>query len=275
MDARRPYVRMIEKGPAAKCNICLNVAPLTEDHVPPKSCLEDLRVELEPFEHRLRSHQPKLPLSQNGLRFKTLCGPCNSSLGAHFDPALANLVSKVRSWLRSPLILSDRWIVRTEPELIVKSLFGHLLAATATDPDTVQDREMREYVLGVRTTPGPTTRVLYWLHPGSAVSVLRVVAMPSVRGKFGEIGIFSLIKMPPVGFMVTTLDAYEGLPRLDSMIARTGAMADVSFSKNLLRDWDWPERVDEGNYIAGGESFSDSMTARPVGKRQREGNGRR
>jgi hypothetical protein len=270
MASIQTYPRMVEKSPGARCNICLNVAPLTEDHVPPKSCVEDLRVELEPFEHRLYSPPPRLPLSQNGLRFKTLCGSCNSLLGVRFDPILATFVSKVRSWLRSPLILSDRWTVRTEPDLIVKSLFGHLLAASAKDPDTIQDREMRGYLLGTRTVPGPATKVLYWLHSGPAVSVLRAVAMPSVRGHFGDVGIFSIIKMPPVGFMVTTLDEYEGLPRLDSISARGGGLAEVRLSKNLIRDSDWPERVDEGNFIAGGESFRDGMTARPVGKQRHQ-----
>jgi hypothetical protein len=43
------------------------------------------------------------------------------------------------------------------------------------------------------------------------------------------------------------------------------------FSRVLLRDWNWPERADEGNHLVGGESLRDAMTARPVGKRRREG----
>jgi hypothetical protein len=161
----------------------------------------------------------------------------------------------------------------TDPALVIKAIFGHLLAATATDPDTVQDREMREYVLGTRTAPGATTRVFYWIHPGHTMNVLRAVAMPSIRGRFGDHGIFSIIKMPPLGFMVTTLDAYEGLPRLDSLVTRSGALREVRFSRALLHDWNWPERVDEGNYLIGGESLRDAMTARPVGKRRRQGRG--
>lgn len=261
-NSTETYARVVIKRPGAKCNICLLQATLTEDHVPPKTCLETLDVELEPFEHRLRSTRPRLPYSQSGMRFKTICAACNNLLGADFDHELGALARRVRDWLRSPLVLSDRWTTHADPGRIIKSVFGHLLAADADDPDTVQDRQMRDYLLGRTIAPGDAVRVLYWLHDAPAVVVLRSVAMPAVRGHNGEVGIFSILKFPPLGFMVTTLDAYEGLPRLDPLITPSGSPVGIRVCKSLIRGPDWPERVDEGNFLIGGRSLRDARTAR-------------
>lgn len=256
----KTYPRVIRKSPDSNCNICLRSAPLTEDHVPPKTCLEALHVEIEPFEHRLRSDRPRLPISQNGMKFETLCGKCNSMLGTDYDHELGAVARGVRAWLCSPIALSDRWTVRVDASKVLKSIYGHLLAADANDPDTVQDREMREYLLGGSATPGDSVRCFYWIHDSPTVLVLRGVAMPAVRGYFKETGIFSLLKFPPLGFIVTTLDAYEGLPELDPSIPPSFGLR---FWRALRREADWPERVDTGNFLMGGRSLQDARLARP------------
>ncbi len=245
------------------CNICLLVKPLTIDHVPPESCLEHLDVQIEPFEQRFRSDAPRLPWSQSGMRFQTLCGQCNARLGDSFDPALAALAREARSWLRSSLHLGDRWTVQCDVPAAVKSLFGHLLAASATDPDTVPDREMREYLLDGAAMAGSCTHVFYWVHDHPPVTVLRAVAMPAVRGSNGRIGTFNILKFPPLGFIVTDLPEYEGLSRLDLPHRFHSGTSEVRLSRAVVRPSDWPERVDPGNFLAVGAPAQDARTAVP------------
>jgi hypothetical protein len=267
MKTKPPYERIVTKASGSTCNICRQALPLTEDHVPPRSCLIDVHVEIEPFEHRLRSDQAPLPWSQNGVRFKTICGTCNSLLGGEYDPALAHLCKEAMKWLNSPLTLGDRWKATVDPARLIRCLFGHMLAASSIDPDTAQDRAMREFFLGQCVTPAPATRVMYWLHPHRFVGVLRSIAMPARRGHFSAgFGVFCLLKVPPLAFLITDLDEYEGLPRLDTLAQQPGEV-EVRFWKGLARERDWPERVDEGNFIMVGASAKDARNARPLPKR--------
>lgn len=118
MNHRKYYDRVVSKPSGARCNICETIAPLTEDHVPPQCCLEFSNVEIEPFENRLRGSQAKLPWSQDGVRFKTICGDCNSKLGK-VDPVVGKWCAQVRGWLQSPLTLSDRWTFRVRRERLL------------------------------------------------------------------------------------------------------------------------------------------------------------
>jgi hypothetical protein len=267
---RSRYPRVFEK-PAGNstCNICRHTRPLTEDHIPPKSCLIERLVQIEPFEHRLRSDAPELPISQNGLRYKTLCSVCNPLLGTRYDPALKALCDAVRGRFGPAFLPAPRWTTWCQPGLVIRSLFGHLLAATTDDADTVPDRAMRGCVLEPSAPLPAALRVFYWLHLHPEVKVLRSVAMPARRGAFGDHGVFEILKFFPLGFAVTDLPAYEGLPRLDVLADNPEDDVEAPFFPALAAPADWPERVDEGNYIMGGRSFEDAVTVRPRARRSK------
>ena len=111
---------------------------------------------------------------------------------------------------------------------------------------------MRDYVQGKVPRPTSETRVFYWLHDGPSIGLLRGVGMPAVRGRFDEFGLFSIMKVPPLGFMVTNLPAYEGLPQLVPPSTSSADPSMVRFWRSLRQDADWPERVDDGNVLLGG-----------------------
>jgi hypothetical protein len=190
-------------------------------------------------------------------------------VGADFDPALAALAVGVRAWLYSGILLGDRWTHWSSPSLVVKSLFGHLLAASTDDAETKGDGETRDYISGRTAIPGSETRVFYWLHPSKEVKVIRGVAMAAARRGARDVGIFYMLKFPPLALMVSNLESYEGLPRIDTSIRASDAPAEMRFWKGLIRDADWPERIDEGNFLMGGSSLSDAVTARARAGRQR------
>ena len=84
------------------CNICGTRGQLTWDHVPPKGGVDLQLVEIERatavFTSSLGMEKPEI--SQNGLKFRTLCATCNNKrLGAKFDPALNSLALAGGSFL--------------------------------------------------------------------------------------------------------------------------------------------------------------------------------
>ncbi len=256
-----------EKPPGnTRCNICeRNDRALTVDHVPPESCLLDRRVELHGYAHGAGALARKPPISQSGLRFRTLCGPCNSHLGGKFDHAMEAFCNTVRAHLGAASTHSESWTAWCKPGLLIRSLFGHLLAASTDDAQTAFDHEMRKGLLNASEAISPTLRVFYWLHPHREVRVRRSIAMPSVRGMVRSAPtVFEILKFPPIGLMVTDLDEYQGLPRLDVHCGRRAdADVEMPFSHRLAAPSDWPERVDEGNFVMGGRALSDAVLARP------------
>jgi hypothetical protein len=170
----------------------------------------------------------------------------------------------VNGRLRSVIAVAPRWGIWCEANWVIRAVFGHLLAAVTEDPQTKPDLAMRPAVLDP-TAPLPgDLHVFYWLHRHPEIVVLRGVAMPAVRGRADEFGIFDIFKFAPLGFLVTDLKDYEGLPRLDHLARRAGTREiEVPFHTGLVRDADWPERVDRGNIMVHGRSMDDAVVARP------------
>lgn len=267
---RTPYPKVYEKATGnTLCNICQRtVDALTEDHVPPKSCLLDPNVELEPFEHRLQAKKPRLPWSQSGVRYRTICASCNALMGRTYDPALAQFWKRVHDRLRSVIAVAPTWTIWCNADLVVRAVFGHLLAAITDDAQTTTDQAMRPAVLDPRVPLPADLGVFYWLHPHQEVTVLRGLGMPAARGRNQESGIFDIMKFAPLGFLVTDLMAYEGLPRLDDVARSSGARdVEVRFQVDLLRKPDWPDCVDDGNFLMFGRSVEDGVIARPRGRK--------
>jgi hypothetical protein len=252
------------------CNICQDkTAQLTEDHVPPKSCLVERLVQIEPFEQARRGGASILPISQNGLRFKTLCGKCNSLLGRSYDPALAAFCHAVQGGFCVAFHRAAHWTVWCQANLVIRSLFGHLIAATRDDAVTLHDAAMRECVLDVSAPLPPTLGVFYWLHLHEEIKVFRTLAMHARRGHLGSHGVFEIMKFFPLGFAVVDLQEYESLPRLDVLARQRGAEVQVPLSLSLAAPLEWPERPDEWamDYVVAGRSLQDAVTTRPWRKK--------
>lgn len=248
------------------CNICrVKVDSLSDDHVPPRSCLTNLVLQLEPFEHRLRADRPKLQVSQSGVRFKTLCRDCNSLLGSSYDNEIARFCKAAWGCFSPVAGQPSTWSIWCKPDLVIRGVFGHLLAATTDDASTSHDDLMRPLVLNKHLPIGPELRVYYWLHAHRTIGILRSVAMPASRMGANRFGIFNILKFPPVGFLVTELESYEGLPCLNDRLLRPSAAGgDAEVRLDLAaRPEDWPERVEGGNVLVGGRALQDGIVARP------------
>ena len=125
--------RIQTRGPkVGRCNICGTSGPLTEDHTPPKGCYPPTAVELHSLVTRLNRDADgvsKRRLSQNGVKFRTLCGRCNSGLlGTEYDPALIRFVGTLRQALQSTLHLPPVLSVECQPQAVMRAVLGHMMA---------------------------------------------------------------------------------------------------------------------------------------------------
>jgi len=75
------YVR-VKREKKGVCNICLNPGDLKWDHVPPQGGVDVAPLDQYTIIERLAgcSNNPNRILSQNGVKYRTLCQNCNSNL---------------------------------------------------------------------------------------------------------------------------------------------------------------------------------------------------
>src|SRR5690349_372794 len=124
--------RFVTRGPkTGKCNMCGNDGPLTEDHTPPKGAIRASQVEMHHIVRVLSVAKPASGgrISQDGVKFRTLCSRCNNGLlGANYDPAFNEFSRAVGLYLKSTLTLPPITYVKGKPQNIARSLLGHLSA---------------------------------------------------------------------------------------------------------------------------------------------------
>ena len=78
------------------CKICLSNCKLTEDHVPPKGGIDVEEVIIKNYLDSISKEREikgkHIFISQNGVKFPTICGKCNNeNLGKYYDPVLEEM----------------------------------------------------------------------------------------------------------------------------------------------------------------------------------------
>lgn len=123
------------------CSICKQEGKLSDDHIPPKSCGNNgrsLYISFTP-EYLQSGSIKKQKISQNGLKFRTICPRCNNELGAKYDKDLFLF----RQFILS--IISNSKIDMKYNELnVIKGILGHLLAASELD-ESIPANDIRKF----------------------------------------------------------------------------------------------------------------------------------
>lgn len=252
-----------------KCNICLNDSELTFDHIPPQGSTEIKTIEQENIFHRLTQKERKFNISQNGVKYRTICSVCNNDkLGTRLDPILNNFSQSISLFLKSNLILPNFIEIETRPTALIRTIIGHLLAAKIDIGESEIDKLMRSFVFDYNLIIPRDINIFYWIFPYENTIILRDFAMPAIRNNFREIGIFSVLKYFPIAFLLTDLSEYEGLPSLTSYRnLRADEFAKITINLKNIRNPEWPENVTRGNFIIGGADFKSSVFATPRKKK--------
>lgn len=251
-----------------QCNMCLEEKDLTWDHVPPQGCGNSSHTEIKSAFELLTSKTSVKPMpqsvfpSQNGIKYRTLCKDCHEPL-SKMDIELKDFSSNLSRYLSSELILPESTTLKVRPKKIILSLLGHLLAAKVTVENIVFDVMVRDVFLNSKPIPD-NLNIFYWIHPYPETVIMRDFGMPSVRGDFSkQMGFFQLIKYYPIAFLISDVEKYANLPSLKKFnLLEEDDEEDILINFANLPDVNWPERVDNGNFIFGGSGINQAIRAR-------------
>ena len=267
--------KLKKRSDYGKCRICLKFSKLTEDHVPPQGGIKVETVEIENALDLLTGRNPKRTfyISQNGVKFKTLCGHCNSTeLGSKYDPILNGFARDVNIYLNSKLVLPNVVTVATKPNSLIRAVLGHLLAAKNEIDNSDFDKKVREFIFDESKSIPDDVNIFYWVFPYNVTVIVRDFVMPAKRGKFNQLGFFNLLKYSPVAYLIADKKEYEGLQSLNEYRnSKSSEVRSIPIRLDFKKPWTWPESPDPDNFMIMGKGFEDTVYAKPREKKRTRG----
>jgi hypothetical protein len=269
MKVKNPEIHYVKvkREKVDHCNICRNHATLSWDHVPPKGGIEVTPVEQMTILQLLttKENEGLSSISQNGVKFRTICSHCNNTLlGLRYDPVLNEFAISVGRFLKATLEMPPIIKYETRPNPLIRAIVGHMLAAKGYFERTVVDEELRDFFSDESADFPNHLKMFYWVYPYPYTVVIRDVVMPSVRGNLGTKGFFSILKYFPMAYLICDLDQYEGLDDLTFYYDKSPSkLADIPITLKQVRHPQWPEIVDDTNFVVGGQSLKSAVFAKP------------
>ncbi|HQI37860.1 MAG TPA: hypothetical protein PLH80_04805 [Spirochaetota bacterium] len=254
-----------EENPST-CNICLKIEKLSWDHVPPKGGINLFDIKHETILEKLTvaEQDKKYSYSQNGVKYRTICENCNNNLGRNYDIELNRFSLDVKNIIEKQLKLPSTKYFKVKPNKIIKSIYGHLLASKIDIENTKIDESLRAYFFDKKGDVKVNLKLFYWLYPFANIVIIRDISMPAIRGATNEFGLFSILKYYPIAFLLTNLDNYYNLDELTKYASdNIEDEIDIPINLQLIKNYDWPESVNNGNMIIGGQSIKSSVFATP------------
>ena len=178
--------------------------------------------------------------SQNGLKFRTICGSCNSLLGVEYDPTVTEFVTAVSRCLTARIELPPSIEVGIKVQRLMKGVVGHLLAAEVDHRSSFFLPWASDYVLNPATPLPEPINIFFWLHDGPGYLAVTDLIKYSLRR--GSTHILHALKFPPLGFLITPSRMYDGLPSLSRYrTAHPDEKVPVRVAPAARRPADWPE----------------------------------
>jgi hypothetical protein len=159
-------------------------------------------MEMQHVVARLAADKAIKSKANHGVKYRTLCARCNNALlGGRYDPALINFVNQVSRLLASSLSLPTTIPVPAQPDLIIRSVWGHL-AAVGVDrylkgPDT---EAWRDWFLDDAATVPAGAKFYYWLYPYRRQVLMRDAGVTNLRDHTQAL--FWAMKFYPLAFAV-------------------------------------------------------------------------
>lgn len=253
------------------CNICGVDGPLSEDHTPPQGCIKVTQVELHHIMQILSVELPKSKgrVSQNGVKYRTLCSHCNSGLlGTKYDPIFIEFVNELGDYLKSKIHLPLTIKIKTKPQKLMRSLLGHMAAQGVNRYQKGNITEQfRDYILDETCDLPDSLNVYFWPYPYKRHVMARDCTLLDTM--IDEPVSIWFIKFFPVAFMVTIdepkgyefneigcLSSYRSI-KIDEEI-------DVSINLKKIIHPHWPELPISNNLflIYGQEAITSFVSNR-------------
>lgn len=153
---------------------------------------------------------------------------------------------------------------QTRPNPLIRAIVGHMLAAKVDFERTTTDEKLRDFFNDEAVDFPNDLKIFYWVYPYPYTVAIRDVVMPSIRGNLETMGFFSILKYFPMAYLICDLDQYEGLDDLTLYYDKNPSkLADISITLKQVRHPQWPEIVDDTNFVVGGQSLKSAVIAKP------------
>lgn len=256
-------IQIETRGPkVGQCDICGVNGPLTEDHTPPKGCYRPRQVEIRSLIKKLSDtpYGPISRISQNGVKYRTLCGSCNNTfLGGRYDPAFISFVNEVSKYLTSRLELPSSISILGQPQKIARSVLGHIAAQGVDRYRKGLDTDnFKNFFLDTSLPLPENLTIYYWAYPYHSHVMTRDTACVSLlnNNQFS----FWLLKFFPLAFMITwdklsTPFEFQSFNRWRDVPFETGADIPIILSPSTAEHW--PEAPTEESIVAFGPEAVD------------------
>lgn len=257
------YVK-IKREKEGKCNICGALDTLTWDHIPPRKAIFFNDVEIASIFNKHSEEKYPIEFSQNGTKFRTICSKCNNNLGTRYDVNFVEFIHEASEKVYKSFPNEEYITCKIKPVKVIKSLFGHLLAAKGDYENSLIDIEMRKFLHDDNLWL-PDFNVFYWFHPYANIEIMRDLAICKI-GSECEPDTFSILKMYPIAFYITKANTFNHLKNLKNYCSSNveeyvNIPIDIS-TKNIASS-DWPTLVDDNTFLLAGQSVNSSIISIP------------
>lgn len=210
------------------------------------------------------SGKNNVSISQNGLKYRTICKECNEMLGSRYDKVLNEFSRSVGKYLTSVLTLPEIVHHKTKPVALMKGILGHLISSKIDLDEVTFDKTVREIIFDDNKSIPDNIFIFYWIFPHYQTIVIRDFLMPSKRGLFNEFGFYQTLKYYPIAYLVSDKPKYEGLFELTKFRSlNIDDEIEIPIRLNRIEQVNWPEIVDDENFFFGGQGTSNSIIAKP------------
>lgn len=216
---------------------------LSWDHVPPKGGIDLSSIEIRNYINGAKFLTKERDISQDGLKFRTICRCCNSYLGTRYDDSFNKLMIDVKRIVTTSLLLPPIITIKTNPTKIIKSVLGHILASKTSNCKTIIDNITRDYLFNDDAILSDDIKVYYWFYPYDCTIIRNDVFQfyPMLQQNIH----YSLLKCFPLGFAVAhQSELNHNFYNLTSYNAND-INKEVEIPLRIVNpfDWDYPERL--------------------------------
>ncbi|MDP2324280.1 MAG: hypothetical protein Q8N51_09660 [Gammaproteobacteria bacterium] len=260
----------LKRGRESNCNICGNYAQMSWDHVPPKGGITPEPLEIKSIINSLTGTPEKGNVrdTQNGLKFRTICDDCNNLIGREYDPEINKVAFTVRRFLNSKLILPQKVTLIVKPQRLMRSIVGHLIAASVSGSDANLGKEFKRFVLCRDSELPSSADIFFWIHPYALTVVSREIVQVSIRAP-QEMHIMHLLKYFPVAYVCSDTEFSKTIPSLGQFRKLNfDAEVELEFDTKTIKYERWPETPSDqdGTAILLGANGAQGIAATRKGR---------
>lgn len=247
------------------CNICREEKLLSWDHVPPKGGIKLTSVEMKGMFQMISGQEDNTKrISQNGVKYRTICSDCNSKIGFDFDPTLNEFNKSIINFIQSTKILPQFIAIKVKPIRLMKAILAHILSAKLNVDEVLTDKKIREIIFSTDKSIPENLHIYYWIYPYDCTVILRDFAVPVESGIYSNCAFCQLIKYFPVAFIITDSDRFRDLQSISKYRGlNIDDEIDLLIDVSRVKDYDWPERVDENNIVFLTQESQNGIFAKP------------